>query len=104
LSAGDIIKSVTGRSRDRRAFFSVAFYALFLFTSQFGHHDLLCHLKTPQHCTACTSSIVGDDTEVPSTPGAAHLVDAGRTAGFELPAVGVLLPVRTTGRSPPAFL
>jgi hypothetical protein len=92
---------VTDRSRDRGAFVSVAFYALFLFTTQFEHHDLLCHLRTPQHCSACTSSIVGAGVDVPLAPGATHLDDAGRTFGFKLPNGGVLLPVRTTGRSPP---
>jgi len=95
---------VTGRSRDHRAFFSVAFYALFLLTSQFEHHDLLCHLRTPQHCTACTSSIVGAGADALSAPGAAHLTDVGRAVSFQVLAGGVLLPVRTTGRSPPSYL
>jgi hypothetical protein len=93
---------VTGRPRDRRAFFSVAFYALFLLTSQFEHHDLRCHLRTPQHCSACTSSIVGADTDTPPAPGAAPLDDAGSAFSFQVLIGGVLLPVRTTGRSPPA--
>jgi hypothetical protein len=93
---------VAGRSRDRRAFFSVAFYAFFLFTTQFEHHDLLCHLRTPQHCTACTSSIVGSGNAELSTPGAAHLDDAGTPFCFQSLIAGVLLPARTTGRSPPA--
>jgi hypothetical protein len=93
---------VTGRPRDRRALFSVAFYALFLFTTQFEHHDLICHLRTPQHCTACTSSIVGSDDAVPSTPGAAHLDDAGTAFCVQSLIGGVLLPARTTGRSPPS--
>jgi hypothetical protein len=93
---------VPGRSRDLHAFFSVAFYALFLLTTQFEHHDLLCHLRTPQHCTACTSSIVGAGTDAQSTPGAAHLDDAGSAVSFQLLIGSVLLPVRTTGRSPPA--
>jgi hypothetical protein len=92
---------VTGRARDRRTVVSVAFYALFLFTAQFEHHDLLCHLKTPQHCSACTSSIVGAGTDAVAAPGTTHLVDAGRAICVEHLVGGVLLPVRTTGRSPP---
>jgi cytochrome c oxidase subunit 3 len=42
-----------------QVFVGVAIYALFLLTTQFEHHDLLCHLKTPQHCTSCTSSQLG---------------------------------------------
>jgi hypothetical protein len=82
----------------------VAFYALFLLTTQFEHHDLLCHLRTPQHCTACTSSIVGAGTDVSPALGAAHLDDAGSAVGVQVLAGGVLLPVRTTGRSPPVHL
>ena len=104
MIAGDIIKSVTGRFKDRRAFFSIAFYALFLLTSQFEHHDLQCHLRTPQHCSACTSSIVGADTDTPPTPGVARLDDAGSAFSFQILIGSVLLPVRTTGRSPPVHL
>jgi hypothetical protein len=93
---------VTGRSRNRQTVFSAAFYALFLFTAQFEHHDLVCHLKTPQHCTACTSSMVGASTPACSAPGAAHLHDAGSAVCIQLLVAGVRLPVRTTGRSPPA--
>jgi hypothetical protein len=93
---------VTGTFRDRRAFFSVAFYALFLLTSQFEHHDLLCHLRTPQHCSSCTSSAIGASTDTPATPGAADLADAGRAVTTHILLEGALLAVDTTGRSPPA--
>ena len=47
-----------GRRRSQvHAVLGVAIYALFLVTAPFEHHDLLCHLKTPSHCTACTSSV-----------------------------------------------
>jgi hypothetical protein len=82
----------------------VAFYALFLLTSQFEHHDLRCHLRTPQHCTSCTSSVVGAGTDAPPTPGAARLDDAGSAFSRQVLMDGVLLPVRTTGRSPPVRL
>jgi len=94
------------RGGDRRwrslAFAGVAFYALFLFVSQFEHHDLSCELKTPQHCTACTSSVVGAAPSTPVALNAWDLADAGRAISIQLMADGALLPVRTTGRSPPA--
>jgi len=99
---------VTGRLRGRRvrtgALAGLAFYALFLLVAQFGHHDLLCHLKTPQHCTACSASVLGSDPDTHATPGAAPLADAGRAVSIQLPSDGVLLAPRTTGRSPPASI
>jgi len=80
----------------------VAIYALFLVTAPFEHHDLVCHLKTPTHCTACTSSLVSADPHMPVVVGASDLTDAGGAIAFDLVANGFLLAVRSTGRSPPA--
>jgi hypothetical protein len=81
---------------------AIALYAFFLLVSQFEHHDFLCHLRTPQHCTTCAASVVGSDPHADSAPGAAPLADAGRAVSIELPSTEALLAVRTTGRSPPA--
>ncbi len=97
-----------GRLTDRRArilgFVGVALYAVFLAASPFEHHDLLCEIKTPQHCTACTSSLVGADPNSPAVPGVCDLADAGRALSFQPLVEGTLLVVRSTGRSPPAAL
>ena len=77
-------------------------YALVLILAPFEHHDIACHLKTPQHCTSCSSSIVGSDPSAPASVGACSLSDAGRAVGDQLLAEDILLPVRSTGRSPPA--
>jgi hypothetical protein len=45
---------------------------------------------------------VGSGNAELSTPGAAHLDDAGTPFCFQSLIGGVLLPARTTGRSPPA--
>src|SRR5438093_9513594 len=94
------------RSERRRsrahALVGVAIYAVFLVTAPFEHHDLLCHFKTPTHCTACTSSVVGAGPNAPLVDAASHLADAGRTLDGQLLANGFLLSVRSTGRSPPA--
>ena len=82
----------------------MAIYALFAIVSPFEHHDLSCELKTPQHCTSCTSTQLGSDTPVALAPGAAQLADAGRAASFVILQEGTLLVVRSSGRSPPATL
>lgn len=82
----------------------MAIYVLFVIASPFEHHDLSCELKTPQHCTSCSSTQLGSDTQVSLAPGAAQLADAGSASSFVLLNDGTLLVVRSTGRSPPAAL
>jgi hypothetical protein len=95
-----------GTGTDRRApllaVAGLAFYAAFLIASPFEHHDLICHLKTPQHCTSCASSQLGADPHTLSLPGTAHLDDAGSATTFQPIAECTLLTVRSSGRSPPA--
>jgi hypothetical protein len=82
----------------------VAIYAIFLLIAQFEHHDLLCHLKTPQHCTSCSSSLVGSDPSTPAAPGALQLRDAGSATSLQLLPESTLLTVSSTGRSPPTAI
>jgi hypothetical protein len=79
-------------------------HAFFLFTAAFEHHDLSCELKTPQHCTACTSSVVGADPGTPVLPGRRQLADAGSAVPPQVQVDSILLTVRTSGRSPPPAL
>jgi hypothetical protein len=88
----------------RLALIGTVIYSLFLVASPFEHHDLSCELKTPQHCTSCTSAQLGSDTHVVLAPGAAQLADAGRASAFVLLDEGTLLVVGSTGRSPPVIL
>ena len=94
------------RGLDRRirriALLGLVLHALFVAAAPFEHHDLICHLKTPQHCTSCTSSPLGSSTEAPTTPGAATLRDAGSLAAFDPISESALLAVSNSGRSPPA--
>jgi hypothetical protein len=90
------------RRSGRHAVLGVAIYALFLVTAPFEHHDLVCHFKTPTHCTACTSSLVSADPHTPAGVGAADLPYAGGAFAVDIVADGYLLTVRSTGRSPPA--
>ena len=99
-----MVRSGGIRLSRRLAIVGVVFYALFVIASPFEHHDLSCELKTPQHCTSCSSTQLGSDTQVILAPGAAQLADAGRASAFVLLDEGTPLVVRTTGRSPPATL
>jgi hypothetical protein len=75
-------------------------YAFVLVASPFEHHDLVCHLKTPLHCTSCWSSQIGSDV-APFTAPAARLAYAGTAVTVDEIPDGALLAVRSTGRSPP---
>ena len=81
--------------------FGVALYAAVLVLAPFTHHDLVCHFKNPQHCTACTSNPAGTDPSALTTPLFRPLVDAGRAIQANSLAEGVLLAADSTGRSPP---
>jgi hypothetical protein len=78
-------------------------YAVFLVTAPFEHHDLLCHLKNPRHCTSCSASQPGSDPQSLVMPGASHLIDAGRAMTIHVVAAGAVLSVGSTGRSPPVL-
>jgi len=82
----------------------VALYAAVLVLGPFTHHDLVCHVKNPQHCTACTSNQVGTDPAALRTPGFRPLVDAGCAVQAYTLDEGVLLAADSTGRSPPTLL
>jgi hypothetical protein len=89
------------RGRRFLTFVGSAAYVLFLIIAPFEHHDLACHIKSPQHCTSCSSNVVGADPHTPALVGACVLADAGQTLAVHVLADGVLLSVRSTGRSPP---
>src|SRR3954451_2051489 len=82
----------------------VALYAAFLVIAPFEHHDLACHLKTPQHCTSCTTSVLGANTATSPNPGATVFHDAGCAVAIQVSAPDLLLSMRGTGRSPPALI
>jgi hypothetical protein len=94
------------RTHDRRlplpALAGLAIYVVFLCAAPFEHHDLSCELKTPQHCTACTSSVVGSSPAAPIATGSWRLADAGSALTIDVRLVSLLLAARTPGRSPPA--
>jgi hypothetical protein len=99
---------VTGCCRPNRRFgrfyaLALAFYTLFLVTAQFEHHDLLCHLKTPQHCTSCASSPLGADPQKPETLERCRLYEAGRAIAVERPLLSAFYRRVVSDRAPPSF-
>ena len=87
----------------RLTFVGIAFYAIFLILAPFEHHDLVCHLKTPQHCTSCSSNLLSSSPNSLAIFGSCHLADAGSAAAFRPRVKRTLLAVRSTGRSPPSL-
>ena len=81
---------------------ALVLFAVFLITGEFEHHDIACHLKTPQHCSACASSPLGADPSRPSTLDRIVLADAGHAVAAAVVLTGTVLPSRASGRSPPA--
>ena len=96
--------SSNGIRRWRRfAALAFALYAIFLVTAQFEHHDLACHLKTPQHCTSCNASPLGSAPKASIALTDCQLHDAGSAIAAEALAESVVLSAARSGRSPPTF-
>lgn len=89
-----------------RRFSALAFalYAIFLVTAEFEHHDLACHLKTPQHCTSCNFSPLSSAPKSSVAFAAHRLADAGRTECVQVLSEGALLAAARSGRSPPSLI
>jgi hypothetical protein len=87
----------------RLTLLGVVLHAAVLAAAPFEHHDLVCHLKTPQHCSSCTSSPVGAGSVRAPAPAAGHLVEAGSAVSLEATPESAVFAPRTVGRSPPAL-
>jgi hypothetical protein len=93
-----------GRGWRRLVCAAVALYALVLAVAPFEHHDLLCHLKTPQHCVSCSSNAASLHPDAPNVLEGRQLFDAGRAFATVATGIDVLLVAVSSGRSPPASL
>jgi hypothetical protein len=80
----------------------VTLYAIVLVLAPFTHHDIACHLKNPQHCTACSSAQAGVDPAILTAPAIAPPTDVGCAVSSYHSAENVLLVADSAGRSPPA--
>jgi hypothetical protein len=88
-------------SRRSTTLLAALVYALVVLAAAFEHHDLLCHLQHPQHCTACAATQLSPDPQALTVPSTSALADAGLALTTIVVAEGALLTVRSTGRSPP---
>jgi hypothetical protein len=80
----------------------IAVYMLVLLASPFEHHDLVCHLKTPQHCMSCSANLVGSDPHAQTAVAPRQLDDLGSAVALLALPESTLIAVRLPGRSPPA--
>ena len=96
--------TLQGTRWKRPVFYGVILHLLFLVTTPFEHHDILCHLKTPLHCTACASSQLSSDPHPLVVPSASSLADAGQAVQALCVEKGTVLAVHSPGRSPPTFV
>ena len=82
----------------------LALYVLAAALMPFGHHDLVCHLKSTTHCTTCS---VGSSAEAAADPAVLArfwLLDVGAaiSAPVDSPHAATLRP--SSGRAPPSFV
>ena len=82
-------------------FVGLTLYAICLVVTPLEHHDIVCHLKTPLHCTACVSSHVGTDPQALQQPGTSTLAEAGQLQVEPPSAERRQVVRRPIGRSPP---
>ena len=82
----------------------LALYLLAAALMPFGHHDLVCHLKSNTHCTTCTVGSSGEAAADPAVFARFWLIDAGATV-CEPSDEPVLSTGRSaSGRAPPSFV
>jgi hypothetical protein len=74
-----------------------------LATLPFGHHDLVCHLKSSTHCTTCLVGTSADDTSAQPAVPIIVLADAGRPDDPSRSNPDSCVPDSSSGRSPPTF-
>ena len=82
----------------------IAAFILALAAAPFGHHDVVCHLKSTTHCTACT---VGSAAEPVADQGVVtrlRLHDAGAALGLSAEAPASPALRHTSNRAPPAIV
>jgi len=101
VSSGDMAAMGKSGWLRRLRHLSIGLHLLFVLASPFEHHDLVCHLKQPLHCTACVSSPLASGPKAIPVIGAWSLRDAGRLHDLQSTSKGTALVVRSTGRSPP---
>ena len=79
----------------------VVAYAVALAALPFGHHDLVCHLKSNTHCTTCLVGTSVDDSGAEPPLATLTLDDAGQPVERPRPGIASCAPAPSSGRAPP---
>ncbi len=100
--------SITGRfprgSLGLRLKVVLALYVLAAALMPFGHHDLVCHLKSTTHCTTCS---VGSSAEAAADPAVLArfwLLDVGAAISAPVDSPHAATLGSSSGRAPPSFV
>ena len=81
----------------------LALYVLAAAWAPFGHHDLVCHIKSTTHCTTCT---VGSSAEAAADPAVLArfwLLDLGAAICEPIDELHSTLILPLSGRAPPSL-
>jgi len=68
-----------------------------------SHHDVICHLKSPTHCTTCLTSLSGEAAPHTVPLDVWRMTDAGRAMMSERGGVPSVNVSSSSGRAPPAL-
>jgi hypothetical protein len=69
--------------------------------SPLQHHDVICHLQSPTHCTTCLIGSTAEGPSVVNSSPASPLVAIGSTFEGSNILRDAALPGELSGRSPP---
>ena len=79
----------------------LALYVLAAAALPLGHHDVVCHAKTPTHCTTCVASS-GAVVGYSDTLAGLGLNDLGLAPSGASQAVSAQVSLSRAGRAPPS--
>jgi hypothetical protein len=96
----DVVASCRGRLRVIFKIF-VAVYIAALATLPLAHHDLVCHLKSSNHCGVCHVGTSADDASQRVVLAHKDLADAGRAWDAPRSFGDGCALLQSSGRSPP---
>jgi hypothetical protein len=65
------------------------------------HHDVVCHIQSPTHCTTCLSGCAAEGPSQPDSPSGSPLVAMGSVVVDPDLVRAAVLPGELAGRSPP---
>jgi hypothetical protein len=67
-----------------------------------SHHDIVCHLKSPNHCTTCLTTGSGEAAPDAASLDVWTMADVGRATTIERDPVQSAYVSSACGRAPPA--